>query len=141
MYLISLPLLDFTGHLGLDYAERLDMIKRSLLFKSCRRNTVCSCLLVFFEAFSLAVFLALLQAISCESIPFVFIIFHIGGIFPIQCLLNYCIYRRFDQEDYRNRAAGILNEEIIERLENVLNNEDFEDSHEISVPTRDLIKR
>ena len=46
----------------------------------------------------------------------------------------------FDDEDYRNRTAEVLNEETIERLENVLTNDEVENSQEISVPTSDIIR-
>ena len=106
MYLISLPLLDFTGQLGLDYAERLDMIKRSLLFKSCRRNTVCSCLLLLLDIVSFSMYVVLLSGVSLNLIPFGNI--HGLGIvlFVFYFSVSFGIYSFIDKDDYRSRIRG-----------------------------------
>ena len=106
MYLISLPLLDFIGQLGLNYAERLDMIKSSLLFKSCRRNILCSYLLFLLEVVSFSMFVVLLSGVSLNLIPFGNI--HGLGIvlFVFYFSVTFGIYSFIDKDDYRSRIRG-----------------------------------
>ena len=141
MYLISLPVWDLIGQVNLDYNQRFDMIKRSLRFKSCRRNIICSYFIVVLEAVLFSVFIFLLHQVSLElltpnyilNLPFAILIFYSA--------VSLGIYYCFDQEDYRRRTARILNEETNERFESTLNDEEVESSQEISVPTDNFVRR
>ena len=106
MYLILLPLWDIYGQLDLNYAERLDMIKKSLLFKSCINNTIFSYLLLLLEIISFSLFVTTYYALSVNFIPLesmyglniLLLVFYV--------VLSFGLYSRIDQEDYRIRIRS-----------------------------------
>ena len=135
MYLF-LVLEGFFGYLDITYAEALDMVKQSLLFKSCRRNTILSYLLLLLEIFSFSNIVTILYVTSIKimSLP---TMFNAVSIFiVIYFFLSLVIYTYFDEQDYRNRTGTeLLDVETVERLENMITGEKVEISQQIAVPT------
>ena len=135
MYLF-LVLEGFFGYLDITYAEALDMVKQSLLFKSCRRNTILSYLLLLLEIFSFSNIVTILYATSIKmmSLPTMFNV--ISMLIVMYFLLSLVIYTYFDEQDYKNRAGTeSLDAETLERLENMITSEKVEISQQIAVPT------
>ena len=126
MYLILLPLFDLLEpKFELNYAERLDLIKKSLSFKSCSRNTKLCYALLLLEIIASFGFVYLKYHVSVgddsswnvEKLlflhPFGFILFY----FP----LSMCFYEFLDTENYRDRRRRDLEnlyQESVERMEN-----------------------
>ena len=142
MYFISSPLLDLTGRFTSNYRERFDMIKNSLSFQSCLNNTILAYILLLVEIVWTSLFVACCYSASIKTMKFYSAYSAIAFMFYSYVTMNCCLYYFFDDEDYRNRvrAAEVLSEETVERLENVLTNEEVENSQEISVPTSDIIR-
>ena len=144
MYLVLVPFLDLFGYFDLKYTERLDMIKKSLSFKSCRWNTKLSYLLLLVEIVASLAFINSKYKLSTKEYTYHNICQMFLINFVLFCFIytpfSLCCYEYFDKEDYRNRrrAAEVLSEERIERLESFEINEEVENTHEISVPTTDL---
>ena len=143
MYLISLPLLDLTGRFTSNYNERFDMIRKSLLFQSCKKNTILGYTFLLVELVWTSVFIACCYAASIKTMKLYFAFLSVSLTFYSYVAMSCCLYFFFDDEDYRRRmrAAEVLNEETIERMESILRNEESENSHEISVPTNPTIRR
>ena len=143
MYFILLPLLDLYGNLSLNYAERLDMIKTSLMFRCGMKNTTVSYLLLCLEIISFSVHVFICYAASIKLLPLS--LFYVLQFLQIMAYITFSmtLYLFFDEEDYRNsiRVNEVLDAETVERLESGLTNEEVENSQQISVPTSFLNRR
>ena len=118
------------------FEDGIKMIKKSLLFKICRKN-------IIFTYFLFLIELALVSAVVATFYAASIKIFNIRTMVGI-CLilffmyvsLNSIIYCFFDEYNYLNRTRpDILDAETIERLENVNGTEETNISQQISVST------
>ena len=143
MYFISLPLLDYSSNFILNYKDRQDMIKKSLLFKCGTLNTIISYLLLCLEIISFSVHVFICYAASIKLLPLS--LFYVLQFLQIMAYITFSmtLYLFFDEEDYRNsiRVNEVLDAETVERLESGLTNEEVENSQQISVPTSFLNRR
>ena len=130
MYFILLPLFDSYDDSDLNYTERLDLIKNSLCFKSCSRNTKFSYALLLLEvvassAYFYLKYIASVTVLTQLNTNMYFFLPPFGFIF-FYCPLSICCYKLFDRDDYRNRRrrdAENLSGESVERPENNGTNE------------------
>ena len=141
MYYLSLPIWDLIGISYLNYNERFDLFKKSLSFQSCRKNVMLTYILLMLDLvwFSVHIITCYEHSTKNLSFKYFYIIVFVNVAVSFLMNLNLCFY--LDWEDYinRRRAAEVLSEEAYERMENILTNEEVEDSQEISVPTVDII--
>ena len=137
MYLISLPLWDLFTTLELNYSGRFDMFKKSLSFQSCRKNIILSYILLLLDLVWFSVNVITCYKYSTKAFEFYlfFIMIIVAAAVYFTFNLNHCLF--IDWEDYLNRmrVVEVLSEEAVGRLENVLTNEEVENSQEISVHT------
>ena len=143
MYFISLPLLDLTGRFSSTYTERFDMIKKSLLFQLCRKTVIVGYLILLLDLTWFSLYIATCYEASMKYIDI--LAYSFRSIFgAVNCILfTLVFYTFFDHEDYRSRmrTAEVLNDETVERMENILANEEVEISEEISVSTDHLTRK
>ena len=142
MYLTSLPLWDLFTTLELNYSGRFDMFKKSLSFQSCRKNIILSYILLLLDLVWFSVNVITCYKYSTKAFEFYlfFIMVIVAAAVYLTFNLNLCMF--IDWEDHLNRmrAVEVLSEETVERLENVLTNEEVENTQEISVPTRNFAR-
>ena len=137
MYLISLPLWDLFTTLELNYSGRFDMFKKSLSFQSCRKNIILSYILLLLDLVWFSVNVITCYKYSTKAFEFYLFFIMIIVAAAVYFTFNFKICLFIDWEEYLNRTSAdeVLNEEAVERLENVLTNEEVEISQEISVAT------
>ena len=133
MYLILLPLSDWYDDFDLNYTERLDLIKKSLCFKSCSRNTKLSYALLLLEVVASSAFAYLQYHVSVTEPTMwnmlIMLFFPIPLFIFFYFPLSHCCYSYLDKADYRRRrmvGAENINEESVERSENNGTNEEVE---------------
>ena len=143
MYFISLPLLDLTEQLFFNYTERFDMIKKSILFQLCTKNNILGYLIFLLDLTWFSIYIQYCYEASFKYVDVLTYCFRniLGAV--IFFLLSLTFYCCFDHEDYmsRMRAAEVLTDETVERMENILANEEVDISEEMSVPTDHLTRK
>ena len=117
------------------FDDGLKMIKKSLLFESRRKNITFSYLLILLELALVSAFIATFYAASVKILNVRALVGICLMLVFIYILLSASIYCLFDEDDYYSIRPVILDAETVERLENVLTNEESENSQQISVST------
>ena len=139
MYLMILPVWDtFNRMFELNYKKRLDMMKTSILLKSCKKNTILTYLLLFVEIIAFSLFVNFSYKASIKMLSLIFLFYYNIFLLIAYVAMNFYFYSFFDKEDYRNRVNGNLDEAASERLEMVVTNEEEEYYPDISVRTNHL---
>ena len=135
MYLIIHPLLDLFGNFSLDYNQRQHLIKNSLLFKSCRRNTNLSYLLLVVEVLTFSLFLSINYKVSTKELP-VSTQFGLSvAILVFYSFMSLYFFSMFVVDESRTEVNETLEEVAAERLERIVDGERVENCQEISVDT------
>ena len=94
--------------------------------------------IIWFSAFVATSYAASVKTFRTSTVFFLNVLSIIAYLFVSSYLCSY-----LDTEDYvnRTRAAEVLDEETVERLESFVRSEEVENTREISVNTDDLIRR
>ena len=139
MYFMILPVWDTLNiSFELNYKQRLDMMKTSILLKSCKKNTILTYLFLFVEIISFSLFVNFSYKASIKMLSLIFLFYYNIFLLIAYVAMNFYFYSFFDKEDYRNRVNGNLDEAASERLERVVTNEEEEYYPDISVRTNHL---
>ena len=127
MYFVVLPLFELAEISQISRADRLDVIKKSLLFKSCRKNSYVSYSLVLLDVIFFTLFVTVLYLSSIKMLPIDFMWLTAFPLLVFYIVLSIVIYGRFDNFDGRTEYQDV------EAAEGNLSRE--ESSQEMSVQT------
>ena len=127
MYFVVLPLFEFAEISQVSRADRLDMIKKSLLFKSCRKNSYVSYSLVLLDVIFFTLHISVLYLSSIKMLPIDFMWLTAIPLLVFYIVMSIVIYGRFDNFEGRTVCQDV------EAAEGNLSRE--ESLQEVSVPT------
>ena len=121
------------------FDEGLKMIRKSLLFESCRKNIIFSYLLIILELVLVSVLVTTFYVTSIKMIYFHNMIGVCVSLSFLYLVLSVIVYSFFDNEGYTNRIIPeVLDAETIERFENALASEVNDNLQQFSVSTKYL---
>ena len=142
MYSLILPIYPVIEIFELTTSERIEMIRMSLMFKTCRKNTIYAIMSLLLDILSFSLNVFVLYSASLNNIHCFVMISSMCMLLAFYLVVDFVIYINFDVEDFRRSVnrIGNMDGESFEEFERVISSSRAaeESNQEISVSTEDI---